>query len=174
VGRIPRHRQAGQKRSPQALLVNRAARLTLTIPEMTVLIGGMRALNANYRQSPHGVLTTRPGQLANDSFVNLLDMRTEWTASAETADLYEGRDRATGEVKWTATAVDLMFASNSELRAVAEVRRQDLGSKGCGPHLRRARALFRGPARDRRHGPGRDHPAGDRDARGCDGLARQR
>ena len=113
--------QAGQKRSPQALLVDRAAMLTLTVPEMTVLIGGMRTLNANYRQSPHGVLTTRPGQLSNDFFVNLLDMRTEWTASAETADLYEGRDRATGEVKWTATAVDLMFGSSSELRAVAEV-----------------------------------------------------
>ena len=113
--------QAGQKRSPQALLVDRAAMLTLTVPEMTVLIGGMRTLNANYRQSPHGVLTTRPGQLTNDFFVNLLDMRTEWTASAETADLYEGRDRATGEVKWTATAVDLMFGSSSELRAIAEV-----------------------------------------------------
>ena len=112
--------QAGQKRSPQALLVDRAAMLTLTVPEMTVLIGGLRTLNANYGQSPHGVLTTRPGQLGNDFFVNLLDMRTEWTASAETSDLYEGRDRATGEVKWTATAVDLVFGSNSELRAVAE------------------------------------------------------
>jgi catalase-peroxidase len=113
--------QAGQKRSPQALLVDRAAMLTLTVPEMTVLIGGMRALNANYRQAPHGVLTTRPGQLTNDFFVNLLDMRTEWAASADTADLYEGRDRATGDVTWTATAVDLVFGSNSELRAAAEV-----------------------------------------------------
>jgi catalase-peroxidase len=113
--------QAGQKQSPRALLVERAAMLTLTVPEMTVLIGGMRTLNANYGLSPHGVLTTRPGQLTNDFFVNLLDMRTEWTASAETADLYEGRDRATGEVTWTATTVDLVFGSNSELRAVAEV-----------------------------------------------------
>jgi catalase-peroxidase len=85
--------QAGQKRSPRALLVDRAAMLTLTVPEMTVLIGGMRALNANYRQAPHGVLTTRPGQLANDFFVNLLDMRTEWAASADTAGIraYPGR-----------------------------------------------------------------------------------
>ena len=113
--------QAGQKRSPQALLVDRAAMLTLTVPEMTVLIGGMRALNANYRQAPHGALTTRPGQLTNDFFVNLLDMRTEWAASADTADLFEGRDRATGDVTWTATAVDLVFGSNSELRAAAEV-----------------------------------------------------
>jgi catalase-peroxidase len=121
AGGFRNYLQAGQKRSPQALLVDRAAMLTLTVPEMTVLTGGMRALNANYRQSPHGVLTTRLGQLTNDFFVNLPDIRTEWTASAETAGLYEERDHTTGEVKWTATAVDLVFGSSSELRAVAEV-----------------------------------------------------
>jgi catalase-peroxidase len=105
--------------SPETLLVERAYMLKLTPPEMTVLIGGMRALNANFGQSPHGVFTDRPGTLTNDFFVNLLDMRTEWKKSAE--NLYEGRDRATGELRWTATAVDLVFGSNSELRALAEV-----------------------------------------------------
>jgi catalase-peroxidase len=95
--------------------------LTLTVPEMTVLIGGMRALNTNFGQSRHGVLTGRPETLTNDFFVNLLDMGTEWKASAFAENVYEGRDRATGEVKWTATAVDLVFGSDSELRAVAEV-----------------------------------------------------
>ncbi len=111
----------GEKLPPETLLVERANFLTLTAPEMTVLIGGMRALNANFGQSAHGVFTDRPGTLVNDFFVNLLDMGTEWKASVAAENVYEGRDRATGEVKWTATAVDLVFASNSQLRAVSEV-----------------------------------------------------
>jgi len=103
------------------LLVERANLLTLTAPEMTVLIGGMRALNANHGQSAHGVFTARPETLTNDFFVNLLDMGTEWKASAWAENEYEGRDRATGEVKWTATVVDLVFGSNSQLRAISEV-----------------------------------------------------
>jgi len=95
--------------------------LTLTVPEMTVLVGGMRALNANFRQSRHGVFTGRPETLSNDFFVNLLDMGTEWKASASAENVYEGRERSSGEVKWTATAVDLVFGSDSELRAIAEV-----------------------------------------------------
>src|SRR3712207_4740336 len=95
--------------------------LDLTAPEMTVLIGGMRALNANVGQSPHGVFTDRPGTLTNDFFVNLLDMGTEWKASSAAENVYEGRDRATGKVRWTATAVDLVFGSHSQLRAIAEV-----------------------------------------------------
>ena len=109
----------GEMLSPETLLVERAYMLNLTAPEMTVLVGGMRALNANSKQSKHGVFTTRPGTLTNDFFVNLLDMRTEWRRSADNA--YEGRDRATGTVKWTGTAVDLVFGSNSQLRALAEV-----------------------------------------------------
>ena len=89
--------------------MDRANLLTLTAPEMTVLVGGMRALNANFGQSQHGVFTDRPETLTNDFFVNLLDMSTEWKASASSENVYEGRDRATGEVKWTATAVDLVF-----------------------------------------------------------------
>jgi catalase-peroxidase len=116
--------QAGDKRAPETLLVERANFLTLTVPEMTVLVGGMRALNANVGRAPHGVLTDRPETLTNDFFVNLLDMGTEWKTSW-TENVYEGRDRATGEVKWTATAVDLVFGSNSELRAVAEFYGQD-------------------------------------------------
>jgi catalase-peroxidase len=92
---------------------------------MTVLIGGMRALNANVGQSPHGVFTDRTETLTNDFFVNLLDMGTEWTASASAENVYEGRDRATGEVKWTATAADLVFGSNSQLRAISEVYASD-------------------------------------------------
>ena len=88
---------------------------------MTVLIGGMRTLNANFEQSQHGVFTDRPGTLTNEFFVNLLDMSMEWTAPASDKGVYEGRDRRTGEVKWTATAVDLVFGSNSQLRALAEV-----------------------------------------------------
>jgi catalase-peroxidase len=99
--------------------------LTLTAPQMTVLIGGMRALNANSGQSKHGVLTDRPEKLTNDFFVNLLDMRTEWKPSASDAKVYEGRDRATGALKWTATRVDLIFGSNSQLRALAEFYAQD-------------------------------------------------
>jgi catalase-peroxidase len=117
--------RSGEKRPPETLLVERANFLTLTAPEMTVLIGGMRALNANFRQSEHGVFTNRPETLANDFFVNLLDMGTEWKASASAENVYEGRDRATGEVKWTATAVDLVFGSNSVLRSLAEVYAQD-------------------------------------------------
>ncbi len=106
---------------PEELLVDKAQLLTLTAPEMTVLIGGMRVLNANFEGSPHGVFTEQPEALTNDFFVNLLDMKTEWSASSEDDDEYEGRDRATGELKWTATRVDLIFGSNSELRALAEV-----------------------------------------------------
>jgi catalase-peroxidase len=113
--------RAGAKLSPETLLLDRANMLTLTAPEMTVLIGGMRALNANHGRSRHGVFTDRPETLTNDFFVNLLDMGTEWTASASAENVYEGRDRATGEVRWTATAVDLVFGSNSQLRAIAEV-----------------------------------------------------
>jgi catalase-peroxidase len=107
--------------SPAEMLVDRANLLTLTVPEMTALVGGMRALNANSGQAAHGVFTDRPGTLSNDFFVNLLDMSTQWSKSAQAEGLYEGRDRATGKVKWTATPVDLVFGSNSELRAVAEV-----------------------------------------------------
>ena len=107
--------------SAEELLVDRAQLLTLTAPEMTVLIGGMRVLNANFGQSQHGVFTKRPETLTNDFFVNLLDMRTTWKASSEADDVFEGRDRATGKLKWTGTRVDLIFGSNSQLRAVAEV-----------------------------------------------------
>jgi catalase-peroxidase len=105
----------------EEMLVDRAQLMTLTAPEMTVLVGGMRALNANYDGSDRGVFTDRPGTLTNDFFVNLLDMGTEWSATSEDGDEFEGRDRATGELKWTGTRVDLVFGSNSELRAVAEV-----------------------------------------------------
>jgi catalase-peroxidase len=111
----------GEKLAPETLLVERANLLTLTAPEMTVLIGGMRALNANFGQSRHGVFTDRPETLTNGFFVNLLDMSTEWKASASAENVYDGHDRATGELKWTATAVDLVFGSNSQLRAVSEV-----------------------------------------------------
>jgi catalase-peroxidase len=112
--------RAGEKLSPETLLVDRAYLLTLTAPEMAVLIGGMRALNANVGRSQTGVLTDRPETLTTDFFVNLLDMGTEWKASASTENVYDGRDRTTGEVKWTATAVDLVFGSNSQLRGIAE------------------------------------------------------
>ncbi len=115
--------RAGEKLSPETLLVERANFLTLTVPEMTVLIGGMRALNANVGRAPHGVFTDRPETLTTDFFVNLLDMSTEWKTSW-TENVYEGRDRA-GQVKWTATAVDLVFGSSSELRAIAEVYAQE-------------------------------------------------
>jgi catalase-peroxidase len=107
--------------SAEHLLVDRAQLLTLTAPEMTVLVGGMRVLNANFGQSPHGVFTKRPETLTNDFFVNLLDMSTEWKPTSEDEDLFEGRDRATGELRWTGTRVDLIFGSNSQLRALAEV-----------------------------------------------------
>jgi catalase-peroxidase len=112
--------RAGEKMPAEHLLVERANLLTLTAPQMTVLIGGIRALNANFGQSQHGVFTDRPETLTNDFFVNLLDMRTEWKASASAENVFEGRDRATGKVKWTGTAVDLVFGSNSQLRAVSE------------------------------------------------------
>jgi catalase-peroxidase len=105
----------------EELLVDRAQLLTLTAPEMTVLVGGMRVLNANFGQSRHGVFTRRPETLTNDFFVNLLDMRTTWKATAQDEDVFEGRDRTGGELKWTATRVDLVFGSNSQLRALAEV-----------------------------------------------------
>jgi catalase-peroxidase len=107
--------------SAAELLVDRANLLTLTAPEMTVLIGGLRALNANFGQSKHGVFTKRPGTLTNDFFVNLLDMKTKWQKSTTSEGVLEGRDRATGELKWTGTVVDLVFGSNSQLRALAEV-----------------------------------------------------
>jgi catalase-peroxidase len=107
--------------SAEELLVDRAQQLTLTAPEMTVLIGGMRVLNTNFGQTKHGVFTKRPEALTNDFFVNLLDMGTQWRAVSKDADLFEGLDRATGKVKWTGTRVDLVFGSNSQLRAVAEV-----------------------------------------------------
>jgi len=107
--------------SAEELLIDKAQLLTLTAPEMTVLVGGMRALNANFGQSQHGVFTKRPETLTNDFFVNLLDMGTEWKAASDADDVYEGRDRKTGEPKWTGTRVDLVFGSNSQLRALAEV-----------------------------------------------------
>ena len=107
--------------SAEALLVERAYMLTLTAPEMTALVGGMRVLNANAGQTQHGVLTDRPESLTNDYFVNLLEMNTEWQASSASEDVFEGRDRGTGDVKWTGTRVDLVFGWNSELRAIAEV-----------------------------------------------------
>src|SRR5579884_211575 len=110
-----------QRLSAEALLVDRAQLLTLTAPEMTVLVGGLRVLNANFRRSPHGVFTRRPETLTNDFFVNLLDMGTEWKAVSDAKDVFEGRDRKTRELKWTATRVDLIFGSNAQLRAIAEV-----------------------------------------------------
>ncbi len=112
--------EAENRESAEVLLVERACMLTLTAPEMAVLVGGMRALNANSGQSEHGVFTDRPGTLSNDFFVNLLDMNTEWQASSASQDVFEGRDRRTGDLKWTGTRVDLAFGSNSELRAIAE------------------------------------------------------
>jgi catalase-peroxidase len=112
---------AGQRLSPAEMLIERARLLNLTVPEMTVLVGGLRALDANTGASRHGVFTNRAGTLSNDFFVNLLDMSTKWNKSAATEGVYEGTDRASGKLKWTATPVDLVFGSNSELRAVAEV-----------------------------------------------------
>jgi catalase-peroxidase len=105
----------------EALLVDKAQLLTLTAPEMTVLLGGMRVLGTNAGQTRHGVFTTRPETLTNDFFVNLLDMGTEWKPTSQDAEVFEGRDRTTGEQKWTATRVDLVFGANSQLRALAEV-----------------------------------------------------
>ena len=111
--------------SAEELFIDRAQLLTLTAPEMTVLFGGLRVLNVNYGQSQHGVFTKRPGTLTNDFFVNLIDMGTTWKPTTEERDVFEGRDRATGELKWTGTRVDLIFGSNSQLRAIAEVYAQD-------------------------------------------------
>ena len=111
----------GQQRSPEEVLVDRAQLMTLTAPEMTVLVGGLRVLNANFGGTQHGIFTKRQETLTNDFFVNLLDMRTTWTASATSEDVFEGRVRGTGELKWTGTCVDLIFGSNCQLRALAEV-----------------------------------------------------
>jgi len=105
----------------EALLIDRAQLLTLTAPEMTVLLGGLRVLGANVGQAPEGVFTSRPGTLSNDYFVNLLDMGTQWEAASNARDRFTGRDRKTGQQKWTASRVDLIFGSNAQLRAVAEV-----------------------------------------------------
>jgi catalase-peroxidase len=107
--------------SAEEMLVDRAQLLTLTAPEMTVLVGGMRVLNTNFGQSQHGVFTKRPEVLTNDFFINLLDLGTTWKATSEAEEVFEGRDRTTGELRWTGTRIDLIFGSNSELRALAEV-----------------------------------------------------
>ena len=103
------------------MLIDKAQLLTLTAPELTVLIGGLRVLNANVGQTKHGVFTKRPEALTNDFFLNLLDMGTEWKTVSKAEDVFEGRDRKTGELKWTGTRIDLIFGSNSQLRALAEV-----------------------------------------------------
>jgi len=119
----------GASRSPADMLVEKADQLTLTAPEMTALVGGMRALDANAEGVEHGVLTDRPGALSNDFFVNLLDMSTKWTKSTDAQGIFEGRDRASGELKWTATPVDLLFGSHAELRAIAEVYAETGGAE---------------------------------------------
>ena len=129
--------RAGEKLPPETLLLDRANLLTLTAPEMTVLVGGMRALGANVGGARHGVFTDRPETLTNDFFVNLLDLGTEWKASASEENVFDGRDRATDEVKWTATAVDLVFGSNSQLRAIAEVYASDDAQEKFVQRLRR-------------------------------------
>jgi len=123
------YQKAPSPMKPEELLVDKAQLLTLSVPEMTVLIGGMRVLDTNYGGSKHGVFTERPETLTNDFFVNLLDMSTEWKTSPEDDDVYEGVDRATGELKWTGTRCDLIFGSNSELRALAEVYASDSSEK---------------------------------------------
>jgi catalase-peroxidase len=115
----------GNQKTPTEMLVDSASKLNLTVPQMTVLVGGMRALDANEGHSANGIFTSRPGTLSNDFFVNLLDMSTQWSKSATSDGLYEGKDRKTGKLKWTATPVDLIFGSNSELRAVAEAYGSD-------------------------------------------------
>lgn len=110
---------------PETRLLDRANLLKLTAPQMTVLVGGMRVLGADHGQTQHGVFTNRPGVLSNDFFVNLLDRRTAWRPSASAEKIYEGSDRASGEVKWTATAADLVFGAHSQLRAIAEVYASD-------------------------------------------------
>src|SRR5205814_8363185 len=103
------------------MLIDKAQLMTLTAPELTVLIGGMRVLNTNFDKSKHGVFTNRPGALTNDFFVNLLDLGTTWNGTSDAQDFFEGKERKTGQVKWTGTRTDLIFGSNSELRAIAEV-----------------------------------------------------
>jgi catalase-peroxidase len=120
------HRKAAYRVSPEEMLVDKAQLLTLSAPEMTALVGGLRVLGANHGGSQHGVFTKRPGQLSNDFFVNLVDMSTAWKPTGDNS--YEGRDRKTGAVRWTATRVDLAFGSNSQLRAIAEVYAQNDGS----------------------------------------------
>ncbi|HZI38990.1 MAG TPA: peroxidase family protein, partial [Acidimicrobiia bacterium] len=115
----------GEKMPPEHLLVDRAFLLGLTAPQMTVLVGGMRALGTNFGGTAHGVFTDRTEALTNDFFVNLLDMSTEWRTSESEEHVYEGRDRASGEVKWTATAVDLVFGAHAQLRALSELYAQD-------------------------------------------------
>jgi catalase-peroxidase len=117
--------RAGSGIRAEEWLIDRAQLLTLSAPEMTVLVGGLRVLGANAGQSPHGVFTQRPGTLSNDFFVNLLDMATQWQPSATLDGVLEGRDRTSGKVRWTATRVDLVFGSNSQLRAIAEVYASD-------------------------------------------------
>ena len=119
------HITEGIKRPAEDLLLDRAQKLTLTAPEMTVLVGGMRVLNTNVGRSELGVLTQRPETLTNDFFVNLLDMDTEWQVSSSTEGVFDGRDRGTGALTWAGTAVDLVFGSNSQLRAIAEVYASD-------------------------------------------------
>jgi catalase-peroxidase len=124
------YRRSKKKASTEELLIDKANLLTLTAPELTVLTGGMRVLNTNADKSSHGVFTSRPGQLTNDFFVNLLDMSTAWKPVSEDKELFEGYDRNSGEAKWTGTRADLVFGSNSELRAVAEVyASEDAGDK---------------------------------------------
>ncbi|MEP5980271.1 MAG: peroxidase family protein, partial [Marinobacter alexandrii] len=118
------YRRARFTVSDEEMLVDRAQLLGLSAPEMTVLVGGMRALDANYKQAKHGVFTNTPGQLTNDFFVNLTDLDTEWKPTSDDPDVFEGRDRKTGDVKWTGTRVDLIFGSNSQLRAISEIYAQ--------------------------------------------------
>lgn len=119
------YRRARFTVSDEEMLIDKAQLLGLSAPEMTVLVGGLRVLEANYGNSRHGVFTDRPGTLTNDFFVNLVDMGTQWQPASVDADVFEGRDRKSGEVKWTGTRVDLVFGSNSQLRAIAEVYAQD-------------------------------------------------
>jgi catalase-peroxidase len=119
----------GHQRPAEVLLIDRAQLLTLSGPEMTVLVGGLRVLNANLQQSRLGVFTKQPEALTNDFFVSLLDLDTTWKATSETEEAFEGRDLRTGEVKWTASRVDLVFGSNSRLRALAEVYASDDSQK---------------------------------------------
>jgi catalase-peroxidase len=119
------HLAKGHQLPAEHLLIDRANLLTLTAPEMTVLVGGLRVLNANLKQSELGVFTTRPESLTNDFFVNLLDLGTTWQATSEAEETFQGRDLATGELKWTGSRVDLLFGSNSQLRALAEVYASD-------------------------------------------------